>query len=324
MSSPFLEVRHLSKHYRIEHSLFERLWRGSTRTIKAVDDVSFSIGRGQIMGLVGQSGCGKTTLARTMLRLCKATSGEVLFNGHDLLTVDATGLKSLRQQMQIMFQDSSTAIDPRYTARQCLEEPLLIHRFPEARRRERIEQALWWTRFPSSLLSRHPVELSGGQLQRLCLARALVLEPRFLVLDEPLAGLDPSVKAHVLSLLLELRDSLALSYLLISHDLETTLFACDRVAVMYRGRLVESFDPVDGPQSLVHPYSRRLFFPAEASCCLDHSSLQLFHDADNGSPVGTQSCVYAHDCEQATDDCFASEPDWHRVGDTHEVACYLA
>lgn len=324
MSSLFLDVRNLSKHYTVKPSFLDRLCHSPAQTVKAVDGVSFALGRGQILGLVGQSGCGKTTLARTLLRLCPATGGEVRIDGEDILRFDDSEMKRLRRRLQIMFQDSSAALDPRYTARQCLEEPLLIHQISRVERQEKMEKALHRTHFPSSLLSRRPVELSGGQRQRLCLARALVLEPELLVLDEPLAGLDPSVKAQMLGLLLELRDSLGLSYLLISHDLESTLYACDHVIIMYQGRFVETFDAGAGAEALLHPYSRRLFLPGDATCCQHHPVAQPFSLSKNEHSKRSDYCVYAPECELAVQECFVTRPILRQVGQAHQVACHLA
>lgn len=323
MPSLFLDVRDLSKHYTVKPSLLDRLRRTPAQTVKAVDGVSFTVDRGQILGLVGQSGCGKTTLARTLLRLCPPTGGEVRVDGDDILRFNDSEMKRLRRRLQIMFQDSSAALDPRYTARQCLEEPLLIHHISRAERQEKMEKALHRTRFPSSLLSRRPVELSGGQRQRLCLARALVLEPEFLVLDEPLAGLDPSVKAQMLGLLTELRDGLGLSYLLISHDLESTLYACDHVIIMYQGRFVETFDAAAGVEALLHPYSRRLFLPGDATCCQHHPVAQPFSLSKNGHSKHSDCCVYASECELAVQECFVTRPILRQVGQSHQVACHL-
>ena len=245
MSSICIEVKNLSKYYQRQAGWFDVL-RG-----RAVDNVSLTIGKGEIVGLVGESGSGKTTLARTMLRLCEPTAGEVWYGGQNLFAINQKALKSLRQRLQIVFQDAGSALDPRFTVEESLAEPLLVHGFPAATRRKRLEAARQQTGISRSLLGRRPVELSGGQRQRVCLARAIALQPEFLVLDEPLAGLDASVKAQILQLLLDLRSELGIAYLLISHDVETTLYASDRIAVMRTGRLVANVLPQDWESSVV-------------------------------------------------------------------------
>jgi ABC-type glutathione transport system ATPase component len=254
-----LEVRNLSKHFPAPQPPWERLRGKPQRIAKAVDDVTFNLNPGEILGLVGESGCGKTTLARTLLRLCEPTSGEALFYGQNIFQMDRRSLKLFRRRVQIVFQDSSLAIDPRYSARQALEEPLLLHGVDGSANKNLIDRALEQVNFPASLLARRPAELSGGQRQRLCLARALVLEPEFLVLDEPLAGLDASVRAQILALLLSLRSQTGMSFLLISHDLDSTQYASDRIAVMYQGRIVGIFDAGRGPELGQHPYVQQLF-----------------------------------------------------------------
>lgn len=317
-----LEVKGLSKHFTTT-SILDRLRRRPPRITRAVDDVSISFGRGEILGLVGESGSGKTTLARTILRLCRADRGEVWFENRNIFEVNSSEMKVLRSRLQIMFQDAGTALDPRYTARQCLEEPLLVHGFPEGDRKALIEKAMERTKFPSSLLDRRPVEMSGGQRQRLSLARTLVLEPEFIALDEPLAGLDPSIKAQVLRLLLELRDEMRLTYLLISHDLDTTLYAADRVAVMFQGRLVELFDPQAGAEASLHPYTRHLLGLEGRASPRDgpfSSTTDPQQQRSSNRPVN--ACPFQTWCPIATEECRRVVPQLTPVGSSQSVACH--
>ncbi|MGI5836030.1 MAG: ATP-binding cassette domain-containing protein [Chloroflexota bacterium] len=265
-----IEVRNLTVEFKRQVKLLGRLWGQPDGVVRAVDDVSLHIGRGEILGLVGENGCGKTTLARAMLCLCQATAGKIIFDGQDLSLLDSQSLKRLRRRMQILFQDSNSALDPRFSVLESLKEPLVVHGFSTWEINRRVRGALDRVGLTKSLLPRRPVELSGGQRQRVCLARALVLEPEFLVLDEPLAGLDVSVGAQLLKLLMELRSELGLSYLFISHDLGSTLYASDRIAVMRQGRIVEYLDPDRYPAGVEHPYTLELFSYLERTPILAH------------------------------------------------------
>ena len=249
-----VEVSHLVKHF-VRNSGFLR--KGSR--IAAVDDVSFSIEEGDTFGLVGESGSGKTTTGRCLLRLIEPTSGEVRFRGEDVLALSDSRLRSARRQMQIVFQDPYSSLNPRMRARTIVEEPLIIHRIGDrAERRARVAELFGLVGLDPAHLERYPHEFSGGQRQRIGLARALALNPSFLVLDEPVSALDVSVQAQVVNLLMDLQQRLSLTYLFIAHDLRLVEHICSRVAVMYLGRIVEIGDAPSLFAAPQHPYTRAL------------------------------------------------------------------
>ena len=251
---PLLEVSHLVKHFTRGKALF----RAGT-IVKAVDDVSFQIAEGETFGLVGESGSGKTTTGRCILRLVEATSGQVRFAGEDVLAAGKARLRQLRRHMQIVFQDPYSSLNPRMRARQIVEEPLIIHRIGDGPgRRERVAELFQLVGLDPSQLLRYPHEFSGGQRQRIGLARALALNPSFVVLDEPVSALDVSVQAQVINLLMDLQGQLKLTYLFIAHDLRLVQHICSRVAVMYFGKIVELGPAASLFSSPQHPYTRAL------------------------------------------------------------------
>ncbi len=251
---PLVEVSHLVKYFTRGGGLL----RKGTR-VAAVDDVSFAIEEGETFGLVGESGSGKTTTGRCILRLVEPTAGEVRFRGEEVLKFSRTRMRAARREMQIVFQDPYSSLNPRMRARQIVEEPLVIHRLGgRAERRERVAELFRLVGLDPLHLDRYPREFSGGQRQRIGLARALALNPSFLVLDEPVSALDASVQAQMINLLMDLQQQLKLTYLFIAHDLRLVRHICSRVAVMQRGKIVEA-GPTDtlfaAPQ---HPYTRAL------------------------------------------------------------------
>jgi peptide/nickel transport system ATP-binding protein len=251
---PLVEVSHLAKHF-LRNARF--LQPGTL--VKAVDDVSFTIGEGETFGLVGESGSGKTTTGRCMLRLVEPTSGSVRFRGEEVLGFSRRRMREARREMQIVFQDPYSSLNPRMRARQIVEEPLVIHRLGKAsERKTRVAELFHLVGLDAAHLSRYPHEFSGGQRQRIGLARALALNPAFLVLDEPVSALDVSVQAQVINLLIDLQQQFKLTYLFIAHDLRLVEHICTRVAVMYLGRIVEMGPTASLFAAPQHPYTRAL------------------------------------------------------------------
>jgi oligopeptide transport system ATP-binding protein len=249
-----LEVSHLVKHYVRQRGLFR-----TASVIKAVDDVGFQVEEGETFGLVGESGSGKTTTGRCILRLVEATSGEVRWSGEDVLTASRSRMRQLRRHMQIVFQDPYASLNPRMRAGQIVEEPLIIHSVGNRTvRRDRVAELFRLVGLNPAQLDRYPHEFSGGQRQRIGLARALALHPSLLVLDEPVSALDVSVQAQVINLLVDLQQQLRLTYLFIAHDLRLVERICDRVAVMYLGRIVEMAPAASLFASPRHPYTQAL------------------------------------------------------------------
>jgi len=251
---PLVEVSHLVKQFTRGGGLLRQ-----TAHVTAVDDVSFSIDAGETFGLVGESGSGKTTTGRCMLRLVEPTSGEVRFNGENVLTFPRARMRAARRDMQIVFQDPYSSLNPRMRVRETVEEPLIIHKIgARQERRQRVEELFGLVGLDPAHLERYPHQFSGGQRQRIGLARALALNPSFIILDEPVSALDVSVQAQVVNLLMDLQQRLKLTYLFIAHDLRLVEHICSRVAVMYLGRIVEMGSVAAIFSSPQHPYTRAL------------------------------------------------------------------
>jgi ABC-type oligopeptide transport system ATPase subunit len=251
---PLLEVRHLTKEFTRKQGLF-----GKGTPVRAVDDVSFTIDKGETFGLVGESGSGKTTTGRCILRLIEPTSGQVLFDARDVLALSRTELRRARRDMQIVFQDPYSSLNPRMRVADIVEEPLIIHKLgSKAERRARVKELFALVGLNPDHLARYPHEFSGGQRQRIGLARALALNPSLIVADEPVSALDVSVQAQVINLLMELQQKLGLTYLFIAHDLRLVEHICTRTAVMYLGRIVEMGETESIFAAPAHPYTRAL------------------------------------------------------------------
>jgi oligopeptide/dipeptide ABC transporter ATP-binding protein len=253
-----LEVRNIKKYFSISRGLI----RKKTMTVKAVDDVSFDLYRGEVFGLVGESGSGKTTMARLVLRLTQPTDQTILFEGDDIFAAKGKTLEKIRRKMSVVFQDPAASLNPRSTIRDSLQRPLEVHGIDPKEAERRIQEVTGQVSLGTELLDRYPHQLSGGQQQRASIARALVLEPRLLVLDEPTSALDVSVQAQILNLFLDLQQKYDLTYLFITHNLSVVKYICDRIGVMYLGRIMEIADVESLYEKPLHPYTMGLLSSA--------------------------------------------------------------
>ena len=313
-----LTVTGLRKHFSIGSALF-----GGRSTVKAVDGVSFSMARGEVLGLVGETGSGKSTVARTILRLSQPTSGQIVFDGVDITALSRSALKPFRRKMQMVFQDPFSSLNPRMTVDDLLTAPLKIHGLALGRdeRRKRIAALLELVGLSPRHAVRFPHEFSGGQRQRIGIARALAVQPDFLVADEPVSALDVSIQAQVLKLLLEIRERIGLSILFIAHDLAVVGYICDRVAVMYLGRIVEIAPTANFFRAPCHPYTEALFSAAPvADPKVKRNRIVL--SGDIPSPLAPPSgCSFRTRCRYAKPECAVSAPPLREVSPGHFKAC---
>jgi peptide/nickel transport system ATP-binding protein/oligopeptide transport system ATP-binding protein len=291
--------------------------------VTAVDRVSFGIDRGTVFGLVGESGCGKTSLVRALLYLDPPTSGEVWYDGTNLGGLSAAALRPFRRRMQIVFQDPNSALNPKMRIADSLAEGLINRGVGRPERERRIAELLELVGIPAAHGRRHPHEFSGGQKQRIVIARALAMDPDFLVLDEPVSNLDVSIQAQIINLLLDLRRELALTYLFISHDLNLVAYLSDRIGVMYRGRLVEIGATDDVMSYPGHPYTRKLFASIPGRSAAGGPAVDGGVEAAAGGAAGG-GCPYGDDCDMGTPACGGAPPGWVEIRPGHRVACAKA
>ncbi|MGA9262786.1 MAG: dipeptide ABC transporter ATP-binding protein [Desulfobacterales bacterium] len=316
-----VETRNLVKYYPILGGVFLK----EVAAVKAVDDVSLTIRSGETMGLVGESGCGKTTFGRAILRLEEPTAGEVIFKGRNLLACDAKEMRALRKQMQIIFQDPFSSLNPRKTIAQIIGEPLLVHGMKNRKQREeRVLYLLDVVGLRPEQMRRYPHMFSGGQRQRIGVARALALNPELIVCDEAVSALDVSIQAQVLNLLKDLQQEFGLTYLFISHDLHVVEHISDRVAVMYLGKIVELAPSKDLYKKPLHPYSQALL---SASPMPDpkRKHKRIILKGDVPSPIDPPSgCRFHTRCIYARDLCSRKEPALREIESRHYAACHFA
>ncbi len=313
-----LEVEHLKQYFRVSGGkLFER------RVVKAVDDVSFFINRGETLGLVGESGCGKTTTGRTILRLYEPTEGKIIYDGVDITHAD---MKPYRKKMQIVFQDPYASLDPRMTVGDIVGEAIDIHHLAASKeeRRARIIELLSLVGLNSEHANRYPHEFSGGQRQRVGIARALAVNPEFIVCDEPISALDVSIQAQVVNMFEDLQDQLGLTYLFIAHNLSVVKHISDRIGVMYLGKLVELAEANELTFHSVHPYTRSLVSAIPiADPIKNRATKRIVLQGDVPSPVNPPSgCRFRTRCPYADKCCEECEPEWKEVSPGHFVACH--
>lgn len=314
----FIEVKNVVKDFYGRGLLNRR-----KLSVRAVDRVSFSIDRNTVFGLVGESGCGKTTLVRSILYLDPPTSGEIRVDGTSLEALSSRQLRSFRQRMQIVFQDPNSALNPKMRIEDSLAEGLINRGFAAAERQRRIERLLDLVGIASTHRSRFPHEFSGGQKQRIVIARALCMEPDFLVLDEPVSNLDVSIQAQIINLLIDLQDEFNLSYIIISHDLAVVEYICDKIAVMYLGKIVEMSDYRDIYTRPKHPYTQALLSAVPVPD-LNAKSKRIILGGDVPSPINPPTgCRFHPRCPHRMDICPREEPQLKNLGDDHWVACHL-
>ncbi len=319
-SENILEVNNLKKYFQLAAGFF-----GKFSILKAVDDISFSIKRGETLGLVGESGCGKTTVGRTLLRLYEPTAGEILFDNEDIVTASASKMRQIRRKMQMIFQDPYASLNPRMTVSDIIGEPLDIHGLAKGKaRKDRVHELLHLVGLNAEHATRYPHEFSGGQRQRIGVARALAVEPEFIICDEPISALDVSIQAQVINLLDELQETLGLTYLFIAHDLAMVKHISDRIAVMYLGKIVEIADSDELFANPLHPYTKALLsaIPVpDPEIAMKRKRIIL--EGDVPSPINPPAgCRFRTRCGEAKEICAQQEPVF-KGNSRHQVACHL-
>lgn len=308
-----VEVNHLKKYFDVAKG-----------TLHAVDDVSFSIEERTTLGIVGESGCGKSTLGRTLLRMENPTAGEILYRGENITKYTRRKMKHMRTKMQMIFQDPYSSLDPRLSITQLIEEPLIIHKAcnSKAERKKRIEELMDTVGIARRYANSFPHELDGGRRQRIGIARALALNPEFVVCDEPVSALDVSIQAQVINLLQDLQKEKALTYVFITHDLSVVRYISDEICVMYLGRCVEKCGSNELFENTLHPYSQALL-GAVLEPTLKRARAVALMKGELTSPIDPkQQCRFADRCPGATEECFSSEPELSEVVPGHLVACH--
>lgn len=317
-----LEVRQVKKYFPVTSGF---IFSKTVAEIRAVDDVSFEVNEGEILGIVGESGCGKSTLARLILRLLKPTAGEVLFNGENVFHMKGEKVRQLRRQMQIIFQDPYASLNPRMTVGEIVGEPLMLHRLvPPRFRSQRVKELLEVVGLPGAYTGRYPHEFSGGQRQRIGIARALAVQPRLIVADEPVSALDVSIQAQVINLLQDLQSQFKLTYIFIAHDLSVVKHISNRVAVMYFGKIVELADTAELFENPLHPYTQALMkaIPAPDP---DQPRKESPIKGDLPSPLNPPpGCAFHTRCPIAIPECQEAVPGLREVKSGHWVACIRA
>jgi oligopeptide transport system ATP-binding protein len=318
-----LRVDNLVKHFPINRGIFQK----QVGAVRAVDGVSFEVKRGETLGLVGESGCGKSTTGRTVLQLFRPTSGSVYYDDVDLTKLKGEDLRKMRRKMQMIFQDPYASLNPRMTVGEIIREPLLVHNVAtEADADDRVKQLLELVRLNPSFATRYPHEFSGGQRQRIGIARALALQPSFIVCDEPISALDVSIQAQVVNLLEELQDKFGLTYLFIAHDLSMVRHISDRVAVMYLGVVVEMATREELFKNPLHPYTQALLSAVPIPDPVKESTRKrTILVGDVPSPANPPSgCRFRTRCPIAESICAEKRPEFREVKPGHFVACFFA
>ncbi|GAA0460367.1 dipeptide ABC transporter ATP-binding protein [Alkalibacillus silvisoli] len=320
MSSPILEVNNLKKYFDVRGGVFGR----KVGEVKAVDDVTFTVNEGEILGIVGESGCGKSTTGKALLRLIEPTDGEVKFENQDITQLSAEQMRQLRKDMQIIFQDPYASLNPRHTVEKIVSEPLLVHGMnSNEERKKRVQELLEVVGLRSFHASRYPHQFSGGQRQRIGIARALANNPKLIICDEPVSALDVSVQSQILNLMSDLRNEFNLTYIFIAHDLSVVKHISDRVGVMYLGKMVELAYKDELYENPKHPYTQALL-SAVPVADPDEIGERVILEGDVPSPSNPPSgCPFHTRCPKAMDICSEVKPEFKEDGDQHYVACHL-
>ncbi len=321
MAEPILELRDLKTHFPVSHGF---LFKQHVGTVKAVDGVTLSVGRGEVLGLVGESGCGKSTLARTVMQLLPTTAGTVVLEGKNLTTGSAEALFEVRRHMQMVFQDPYASLNPRMTVFDTLAEPLLVHQVcPRVEVPARVAQLMELVGLAPRFMQKYPHEFSGGQRQRIAIARALALEPKVIIADEPVSALDVSIQAQILNLLAQLGRKMNLSLIFIAHDLSVVKHISDRVAVMYLGKIVELGPAVAVIENPLHPYTRALVSAIPTpDPAIERTRQRIVLPGDPPSPMNPPvGCPFHPRCPYALEKCKAAVPPLIPAADGRTVAC---
>jgi len=322
-NTPLIEVRNLKKHFPITGGILQR----QIGSVKAVDGVSFQVFHGETLGLVGETGCGKTTVGRTMMRLYEPTAGEIIFDGVDLASLGEKDLRGARAKMQMIFQDPYASLNPRMTVGSIVRAPLDVHsKMSKKEKHDRIQELLDIVGLNPDFVNRYPHEFSGGQRQRIGIARALALEPELIVCDEPISSLDVSIQAQVVNLLEELQKEIGLTYVFIAHDLSMVRHISDRMAVMYLGKIMELADRDEIYLNAAHPYTQALMsaVPIPDPDAAE-TSKRIILDGDIPNPKNPpMGCNFNTRCPIAKERCFVEDPEYREIEKDHWVACHFA
>ena len=320
MANLLLKVEHLKKYFPIQSGILAK----KSGEVKAVDDLSFDVYEGETLGIVGESGCGKSTTGRAIMRLLEPTSGKITFDDVELTDLSSKEMRKMRRDIQMVFQDPYASLNPRHTVGKILEEPLIVHGIGNSKeRKERVQEYLEIVGLSSYHAKRYPHQFSGGQRQRIGIARALMTNPRLIIADEPVSALDVSIQAQVLNLMRKLQQDLKLTYIFIAHDLGVVRHISDRVGVMYLGRIVELADSESLYREPLHPYTQALLSAVPIPDPTHHRE-QILLEGDIPSPSNPPAgCSFHTRCPYATDICKFTVPIFRKVKPGHAVACHL-
>ncbi|KGP74645.1 ABC transporter ATP-binding protein [Pontibacillus yanchengensis] len=320
MADPLLKIEELETFFPIKSGIFKR----TVAHVKAVNNISFDIKEKETFSLVGESGCGKSTLGRSILRILEPTGGKVLFHNKNILNYSSSELRKLRRDVQLVFQDPYSSLNPRMSVRELVSEPLFTHfSISKEEANQQVDEMLEKVGLPLEQAERYPHQFSGGQRQRISIARAFILKPKFVVADEPVSALDVSIQAQILKLLMQLQEEFNMTYLFISHDLNVVKHISDRVGVMYLGKMMEMTDTDSIYEEPLHPYTQALLSAVPKSDPLEEKE-RVILKGDVPSPANPPSgCPFHKRCPKAMEECTTIEPEFKEVKENHYVACHL-